>query len=137
MWIVVPHLDHSTPIFLLVVVLMFIHTLTWTPITVTELFQQWRLLQLVMLYFSCLLLLFSFIAFCWKHPSPLSNMDFRNTTKIICSTSSCCKLFVILTFEPLSQTEHFSNYELFMYFLLLFSFIWIYQLCEINILELL
>ena len=26
---------------------------------------------------------------CWKQPSPLSNVHFRNTTKIICSTSSC------------------------------------------------
>ena len=33
-------------------------------------------------------------------PSPLSNVHFRNTTKTICSTSSCSQLFVILTFEP-------------------------------------
>ena len=58
---------------------------------------------------------------CWKNPRPFSNVHFRNTTKI-CSTSPCSYLFVIFTFEPLSQTEIFSNYELFMYFCFCFFF---------------
>ena len=49
---------------------------------------------------------------CWKHPSPFSNVHFRNSTKIAVQVLAL-NFFVIFTFEPflklsLSQTMTFS-----------------------------
>ena len=53
--------------------------------------------------------------FCWKHPSPFSNVHFRNTTKIAAQV-----LFSLLLLSLL--LSFFSNYELFMYFCFCFFF---------------
>ena len=45
---------------------------------------------------------------CWKHPSPFSNVHFRNTTKIAAQVLALNFSYLLLSL--------FSNYELFMYF---------------------
>ena len=53
-------------------------------------------------------------SFCWKPPSPFSNVHFRNTTKIL-QHKFLTLNFLLVYFQP-SQSELSSNYELFMYF---------------------
>ena len=46
--------------------------------------------------------------FCWKHPSPFSNVHYRNTTEIAAQVLALNFLLFALLFELLSQTMSLS-----------------------------
>ena len=75
---------------------------------------------------------------CWKQPSPLSNVHFINTTKILQHKFLLFNLLLFLFLSFFSQMTISETMRFLCIFLLLhLSFVWIFQSYNLNILELL